>query len=102
MPSPEYLPEPRFHAFLSKEMRITLELDLPEELASEAASTGLLESGSISTLLIEEIRRRKSAAELKSILTGLRSLPGKPMSDFEIQSEINLVRAKRRESESRC
>ena len=83
-------------------MSITLELDLPEELASEAASTGLLESGSISNLLMEEIRRRKSAAELKSILTGLRSLPGASMSDSEIQTEINLVRAKRRGSESRC
>jgi hypothetical protein len=83
-------------------MSITLELDLPEELASEAASTGLLESGSISTLLMEEIRRRKSAAELKSILSSIRSLPGEPMSDSEIQSEINLVRANRSEREGRC
>lgn len=56
----------------------------------------LLESG------IEAESRRKSAAELKSILTGLRSLPGEPMSDSEIQSEIHLARAKLRESESRC
>jgi len=83
-------------------MSITLELDLPEELASEAASTGLLESGPISTLLMEEIRRRKSAAELKSILSGVRSLPGEPMPDSEIQSEIHLAKAKSRESESRC
>jgi len=84
------------------QMSITLELDLPEDLASEAASTGLLESESISTLLMEEIRRRKSAAELKSILSGIRSLSGESMSDSEVQSEINFVRAKRRESESRC
>jgi hypothetical protein len=51
---------------------------------------------------MEEIRRRKSAAELKSILSGIRSLPGEPMSDSEIQSEINLVRANRSERESRC
>ena len=82
-------------------MSITLELDLPEELASEAASTGLLQSGPISTLLMEEIRRRKSAAELKSILSDLRSQPGEPMADSEIQSEINLVRAQHSESESR-
>ena len=100
MPSPEYLPGPEFRAFLISEMSITLELDLPEELASEAASTGLLESGSISTLLTEEIRRRKSAAELKSILTGLRSLPGEPMSDSAIQSEIHLARAKRQRGEN--
>lgn len=91
-----------FCAFVILQMRITLELDLPEELASEAASTGLLESGSISTLLMEEIRRRKSAAELKSILSSIRSLPGEPMSDSEIQSEINLVRANRDEREGRC
>jgi hypothetical protein len=48
----------------------------------------LLESG------IEEESRRKSAAELKSILAGLRSLPGEPMSDSKIQSEIHLARAK--------
>ena len=100
MPSPEYLPGPEFRAFIINEMSITLELDLPEELASEAASTGLLESGSISTLLMEEIRRRKSAAELKSMLSGVRSLPGEPMSDSEIQSEIHLARAKRQRGES--
>ena len=94
MPSPEYLPGPEFRAFIINEMSITLELDLPEELASEAASTGLLESGSISTLLMEEIRRRKSAAELKSTLSGLPSLPGEAMAACEIQSEIHLARAK--------
>lgn len=81
-------------------MSITLELDLPEELASEAASSGLLESRLISNLLMEEIRRRKSATELKSTLSGIRALPGEPISDSEIQSEINHVRAMRRESEN--
>jgi len=42
----------------------------------------------------EEIRRRKSATELKSMLSGVRSLPGEPMPDSEIQSEIHLARAK--------
>jgi hypothetical protein len=42
----------------------TLKLDLPEELASEAASSGLLESRSISNLLMEEIRRHKPAVAL--------------------------------------
>jgi hypothetical protein len=54
----------------------------------------LLESG------IEAESRRKSASALKSILTGLRSLPGKPMSDSEIQSEIHPVIAKRQRGES--
>jgi hypothetical protein len=83
-------------------MSITLELDLPEDIASEASRAGLLQSGYITDLLTREIKRRKSAAELKSILSGIRALPGEPISDSEIQSEINHARAMRRESESRC
>ncbi len=49
---------------------------------------------------MEEIRRRKSAAELKSILSGIRELLGEPISNAEIKSEINHVRAMRRESEN--
>jgi len=43
---------------------------------------------------IEDESRGKSATELKSTLSGLRSLPGEPMPDSEIQSEIHLAKAK--------
>lgn len=49
---------------------------------------------------IEDESRRESAAELKSMLSGVRSLPGEPMSDSKIQSEIHLARAKRQRGES--
>jgi hypothetical protein len=77
-------------------MIVTLELDLHEELASEAASSGLLESRTISNLLIEEIRRRKSAAELKSILTGIRNQPGDIPNEDEINAEVEQARTLRR------
>lgn len=44
----------------------------------------------------EEESPRKSAAELKSMLSGVRSLPGEAMAD----SEIHLARAKRQSGES--
>ena len=49
---------------------------------------------------IEDESRGKSAAELKSTLSGVRSLPGESMSDSEIQSEIHLARANRQRGES--
>jgi hypothetical protein len=81
-------------------MIVTLELDLLEELASEAASSGLLESRTISNLLIEEIRRRKSAAELKSILTGIRNQPGDIPTEDEINAEVEQARTLRRTGEN--
>jgi hypothetical protein len=81
-------------------MIVTLELDLHEELASEAASSGLLESRTISNLLIEEIRRRKSAAELKSILTGIRNQPGDIPTEDEINAEVEQARTLRRTGEN--
>lgn len=81
-------------------MIVTLELDLPEELASEAASSGLLESRTISNLLIEEIRRRKSATELESILTGIRNQLGDIPTEDEINAEVEQTRTLRRTGES--
>lgn len=77
-------------------MIVTLELDLHEELASEAASSGLLESRTISNLLVEEIRRRKFAAELKSILTAIRNQPGDIPTEDEINAEVEQARTLRR------
>lgn len=82
-------------------MSITLELDLPEDIASEASQAGLLQSGYITDLLAREIKRRKSAAELKSILTGIRNQPGDIPTEDEINAEIEQARTLRRTGESR-
>ena len=49
-------------------MSITLELDLPEKLAAEAKANGLFESASLSGLLEDELRRRRSGQELIAAL----------------------------------
>ena len=82
-------------------MSITLELDLPEDIASEASQAGLLQSDSITDLLAREIKRRKSAAELKSILTGIRNQPGDIPTEDEINAEVEQARTLRRTGESR-
>jgi len=81
---------------LGKVMSITVQLDLPEEVANEARETGLLEPGRLEELLNEELRRARARQELGQMLKELHSLPGEPMSYEEIQTEIDAVRAERR------
>jgi hypothetical protein len=77
-------------------MSVTIQLDLPEALVKEAQANGLLESRRLGELLNEELRRERARKDLGRVLKELYSLPGKPMSPEEIQTEINAVRAQRR------
>lgn len=83
-------------------MSITLELDLPEILAAEARANGLFESASLSGLLEEELRRRRSGQNLISVLRDVRQQPGMAATEEEIQAEIDAVRKNRRSDEGRC
>jgi hypothetical protein len=83
-------------------MSVTIELDLPDALVSEARSKGLLQSGQMSDLVSEELNRRKAAEELEKILERIRAQEGEPMTSEEIQSEIAAYRAERRARENRC
>jgi len=82
-------------------MSITLELDLPEKLAAEAKANGLFESASLSGLLEEELRRRRSGQELIAALDEIRRQPGATPTEDEIQAEIDAVRKSRRGDEGR-
>jgi hypothetical protein len=82
-------------------MSVTIELDLPDALVSEARSKGLLQSGQMSDLVSEELNRRKAAEELEKILEKIRAQEGEPMTSEEIQSEIDAYRAERRARENR-
>ncbi|MBU6401108.1 MAG: hypothetical protein KGS61_12370 [Verrucomicrobia bacterium] len=82
-------------------MSIKIELDLPDALAREAKASGLLESKSMTDLLSTELRRRKAAAELNTVLADIRAQPGEPMSPDEIQTEVDAVRRERRAGEAR-
>jgi hypothetical protein len=68
-----------------------LTVTLPDALAKEAAKEGLLTPEAISQMLREEIRRR-SAAELFQAMDRMTAVPGEPMSEDEIQAEIDAVR----------
>ena len=72
-----------------------LTLNLPDNLAKEAHQTGLLSAGEIERLLREEIRRR-SVGELFAAMDRMAAVEGEPMTEDEIQAEIDAVRAARR------
>lgn len=82
-------------------MSITLELDLPEKLAAEARANGLFESASLSGLLEDELRRRRSGQELIAALDEIRRQPGATPTEDQIQAEIDAVRKSRRGDEGR-
>jgi hypothetical protein len=82
------------------DMSVTIELDLPEALVKEAKASGLLESRRLGEMLNEELRRERARKDLGRVLKELHSIPGEPMSPEEIQSEIDAVRAQRRQRES--
>ena len=81
-------------------MSVTIQVDLPEALAKEAKANGLLESAPLSDLLATELRRRKAGVELHQVLEGIRSQPGVPLSEEEIQAEVKVVRRERRAREA--
>ena len=72
-----------------------LKLCLPDNLAREAAQAGLLSDAEIEKLLREEIRRR-ATNELFEAMDRMAAVEGPPMTEDEIQAEIDAVRAARR------
>ncbi|MBI5911405.1 MAG: hypothetical protein HY848_15820 [Betaproteobacteria bacterium] len=72
-----------------------LKLSLPDNLAKEAAQAGLLSDAEIEKLLREEIRRR-ATNELFEAMDRMAAVEGPPMTEEEIQAEIDAVRAARR------
>ena len=72
-----------------------LKLSLSDSLAKEAAQAGLLSDAEIEKLLREEIRRR-AAIELFEAMDRMAAVEGAPMTEEEIQAEIDAVRAARR------
>ncbi|TSA18155.1 MAG: hypothetical protein D4R74_01725 [Betaproteobacteria bacterium] len=72
-----------------------LKLSLPDNLAKEAAQAGLLSDVEIEKLLREEIRRR-ATNELFEAMDRMAAVEGVPMTEEEIQAEIDAVRTARR------
>ena len=75
---------------------LTIELELPDQLAEDARNAGLLSSEAIERLLREQLRKR-GVDELLDAAERLAATPDEPvMSLEEIQIEVDAVRAERR------
>ena len=68
---------------------------LPDDLAQRARSAGLLSDAAIQRLL-EEAMRRDAARKLLQVAERLHEAGIEPMSEEEIDAEIEAVRAERR------
>lgn len=73
-----------------------LKLTLPDRLAREAREAGLLTPKAIKALLEEAMRRRAAAREFLAVADRVAAAGVPPMTEDEIQAEIDAVRKARR------
>lgn len=78
-----------------------LTVKLPDHLAKEARAAGLLAPQAIEKLLREAIERRKQIDSFFATVERLRAANTPPMSEEEIQAEVDAVRAERRAARQR-
>lgn len=74
---------------------LEVKIDLPDELAQRAKDAGLLTNEAIEALLREALRKQ-AGQELRAMMDKLSSNGTAPMSEEEIQAEIDAYRAERR------
>jgi post-segregation antitoxin (ccd killing protein) len=74
---------------------LELTLNLPDELANKAQAAGLLNSEAIEKLLREQLRKQ-AGEELRVMLNKTDASGIPPMSEDDIQAEIEAYRAERR------
>ena len=72
-----------------------LTVKLPDELAAEAKAAGLLQDAALEKVFREALRR-KAVGELFDALDEIEAAKLPPMSEEEIQAEIDAARAERR------
>ncbi len=77
--------------------QVEIKLSLSDSLAREAEAGGLLTSESIEQLLREEIRRRR-VSKLFEAADKLAALELPPLTESELEAEIQAVRDARRAS----
>ena len=73
----------------------TLEIKLPDALAKEARSAGLLTPEALE-LMLREAMRLRAADRLRTAMQRMAKADVPPMTESEIQAEIDAVRAERR------
>lgn len=72
-----------------------LTVKLPDELASEIKAAGLLDTPALEKVFREALRK-KAAGELFRALDEIEAAKLPPMTEEEIQAEIDAARAERR------
>ncbi|MBX3062775.1 MAG: hypothetical protein KF726_07360 [Anaerolineae bacterium] len=70
---------------------VTVDLQLPEELAEQAKSAGILDSAQMADLIAKELERRKRAQQFFTTIQKLHDLEP-PLTQEEIDEEIRLAR----------
>ena len=78
-------------------MSTEFKLTLPDSLAREAEASGLLTPEAIEALLREEIRRRR-VNQLFEAADRLANLDMPPLTESEVEAEIEAARRSRRAS----
>ena len=73
----------------------TITVELPDDLAEEARSHGLLAAGAVEAMVREALRRR-AGKELLEAADKLDTAKSAPMTMTEIQEEVDAVRLERR------
>ena len=74
---------------------------LPEDLAREAETCGLLTPDSIESLLRTELSRRRRIGHLFDAADRLAGLPAPPLTEAEVEAEIQAARGARRNPDAR-
>lgn len=77
-----------------------IKLTLPDGLAREAEATGLLTPESLERLLREELRRRR-VDQLFEAADRLAEISGRPLTEEEVEAEIQAARRARRATDAR-
>jgi hypothetical protein len=72
-----------------------LTVKLPDELAKQIKAAGLLEEAVLEKVFREALRKQ-AVGELFSALDEIQALKLPPMTEAEVQSEIDAARAERR------
>ena len=65
-------------------MSITIQLDLPEEMAAKARAKGLLDPAHLTRMIAREVAEDGDARDFFQMARDIRSAPGEPMTMDEI------------------
>lgn len=78
-------------------MMMTIQIDLPDAIAQAAREAGLLTPEALQRLLNDALRRKQAADSLLSIADRVAAAGIEPMSMEEIDADVKVVRAARRQ-----